>query len=609
MICALLLVSILAVYWPVRHHQFILFDDNIYVYENRYVSPGLTLDGFIWAFQIHDPVYKTIWHPLAKLSHMLDCQVFELDPGAHHLVNVIFHMASTLLLFAFLRRATGALWPSAAVSFLFGLHPMHVEAVAWVAQRKSVLSTFFWMAALLSYAWYAERPDRKRYLTTLILFLLGIAAKPMLVTFPFVLLLMDHWPLKRFKGRMGIYAAEEMARSGGKAANSWMHLVREKIPFFLISAGAVFLTSFASSGVGSFVSANTVPLTLRISNAAVSYIKYIEKMIWPNRLAIFYPYPESIPAWATAGAFILLFGISFLAVLNLKKTPYLFVGLMWYLGTLVPVTGLIQAGLWPAMADRFVYIPFIGLYIAAVWGVDGLTRRWGLRQVILTVVVVALFSAMAFKTWLQVRTWKDDVSVFSRAVSVTENNDVALGNLGIALTRLGKADEALAHFRAAQAINPSAGVYNNIGIALSDLGDQNGALRQFKKALDLDPAYANALNNLGKLLAERGKRMEAFNYFQKALLADPELSDAYYNIGLLMFSTGHIDAALEYYTQALALNPNSAKAHNNIGIAFVEKNKISEAKEHFRRALEIRPDFAAPRNNLERLIDKTANAE
>ncbi|MBC2695325.1 MAG: hypothetical protein HF982_08645, partial [Desulfobacteraceae bacterium] len=339
LICLFLVIATLAVYWQINYHEFINFDDSLYILQNKQVQKGLTSESISWAFSFTDIAY---WHPLTWLSHMLDCQIYGLIPGMHHRTNLILHIVNSILLFFVFQKMTGALWRSAFVATLFALHPLNVESVAWVAERKNVLSTFFWMLTMLAYVHYTTRPGLYRYLLTLLFLMLGLMAKPMLVTLPFVLLLLDYWPLERLRNQ------------------SPFNLILEKIPFFAFSAVSVYISSLSVKYYGIVVSTELVPMQIRIANALVSYVKYIEKMIWPKNLAIFYPFPDTLPIWQILGAGLFLASISFLVFLNLRKKPYLCMGWLWFLGTLIPVIGLKQAGLWPAMADRWAYVPFVG---------------------------------------------------------------------------------------------------------------------------------------------------------------------------------------------------------------------------------------------------------
>jgi len=360
LICLFLGLVTLSVYWQVVDHEFIIYDDPSYVTENHHVQAGLTLKSLAWSFSFTEKE-DTYWHPLTWISHMLDCQFYGLNPGMHHLNNLILHIASSLLLFLAFKRMTGEVWKSAFIAALFALHPLNVDSVAWIAERKNVLSTFFWMLTMLSYAYYSERPGPWIYLLTLLFFALGLLAKPMLVTLPFVLLLLDYWPL----GRLRL-----------PTIPSGFRLFMEKAPFIVLAVFIAYLSFSSSEDLGIMISLETKPMDLRIANALVSYVSYMEKMVWPQSMAVHYPYPRMIPIWKSICAGLFLGLVSLSVILAIKRKPYLSVGWLWFLGTLVPVIGLVQNGLWPAMADRWAYVPLIGLFIMIAWGAPELAVRW-----------------------------------------------------------------------------------------------------------------------------------------------------------------------------------------------------------------------------------------
>ncbi|MBW2440644.1 MAG: hypothetical protein JRH12_09235, partial [Deltaproteobacteria bacterium] len=389
-ICLFLVLVTFAVFCRVYGYDFVNFDDDVYVTENPRVRSGLTPDNIAWAFRAEN-VY---WHPLTWISHMVDVQIWGLDPGPQHLTNLIFHMLNALLLFLALNRMTGALWRSVFVAALFALHPINVESVAWVAERKNVLSTFFMMLTLLAYGFYAAKPGLVRYLMLVALFVLGLLAKPMLVTLPFVLLLLDYWPLGRFSVRDATV----------KRSDRVLSLILEKVPLFLLSGLSVIASSVSVQAIKSL---EAVPMTMRLGNALVSYMKYMGKMFWPFNLAVFYPYPQSISAGQLLGSIIILVMVSGFAIFLLKQHAYFAVGWFWYLGTLVPVCGLVQAGLWPAMADRWAYVPLIGLYIAIVWGIAELVEKHPSCRKPISVTAILVIGILCATTWLQLGYWKN----------------------------------------------------------------------------------------------------------------------------------------------------------------------------------------------------------
>jgi len=446
---ALALVT-LAVFSQVRNYDFINLDDLGYVFNNPNVQAGLTRDSIVWAFTMG---YKAYWHPLTWLSYMLDCQLFGTDPGWHHLTNLLLHITSTLLLFAVFRRMTGLLWRSAFVAALFALHPLNVESVAWISERKNVLSTMFWMLTMITYLGYVQRATASRYLLTLLMFALGLMAKPMLVTLPFVLLLLDYWPL----GRLRLSQTVRGGRKPGSARfqwRLWRRLVGEKVPFLALSAVSIYLSSLSVQTRGIVVSTEAVPMGLRIANAMVSYVSYIAKMLWPWKLAVFYPYPETVPAWQVIGALLLLAGVSVLVFRLVKSKPYLAVGWLWYLGTLTPAIGIMQAGSWPAMADRFAYIPLVGLFIIIALGLPELLRKWRYQKTVLTAAALAVILTLSICTHLQLLHWRNSGTVFEHAVKVTDGNYLAHFYLARSLSEEGRVDEAITHLEEVLRLRP-----------------------------------------------------------------------------------------------------------------------------------------------------------
>jgi len=487
-----LTIATLAVYWQAGNHEFINYDDITYVTGNPHLQAGFSPEGIIWAFTSG---YAGNWHPLTWISHILDIQLYGMDPGRHHLTNVLFHIGNTLLLFLVFRRMTGALWCSAFIAALFALHPLHVESVAWIAERKDVLSTFFWMLTMGAYAWYVERRGFLRYLLVLLFFILGLMAKPMLVTLPFVLLLLDYWPLSRFQfghqnGNIVIQRKSVVIR-----------LICEKIPLFALAAASCIVTLFAQQSGGAVCSFSAFPINIRIANALVSYVGYIVKMLWPHQLAVLYPYPGMLPWIQVIGACLLLVFISILAFMALKRCPWLIVGWVWYIVTLVPVIGLVQVGS-QAMADRYTYVPLIGIFIMIAFGVPELMSGWRYRKIGLSTMAVACLLVLMATTWFQVRYWANSVTLFERALAVTENNYVLHSNLGVTLFSKGKVDEAIDHFHDAMRINPRyAKAHNNLGTALIHKGKVKKAIAHFREALRIRPGYSDAHDNLQKAIS------------------------------------------------------------------------------------------------------------
>ena len=603
-----LLAATLLAYAPVLRFDFVNFDDPEMVSANPHVRQGLTAGGIAWAFTSTEAAN---WFPVTRISHLLDVQFFGLAPGRHHAVSVLLHALAALVLFAFLLRATRALWPSALVALLFALHPLHVESVAWISERKDVLSALFWFLALWSYVRYVERPSRGRYLAVAGWFVLGLMSKPMIVTLPFVLLLVDLWPLRR----------------------PWtLNLVREKLPLLAISAAAAIVTFVVQQRSGAVEGLAAFPFGLRLENAAVSCCVYIVKMFWPSGLAVFYPYPAAIPLWQALLAVAALAAVTALALRLWSRDPYLAVGWFWYLGTLVPVIGLIQAGA-QARADRYTYVPMIGLSIALAWGAASLLRRWP-RAPLAISAAVALACASA--AWAQVAWWRNSETLFRHALAVTSGNYVAehnLGNylmdipgrlpeaiahleaslrlhpesarahtdLGSALSRAGRLPEAIAEFHEALRISPDSAVpHNDLGNALAEAGRLPEAMAEYQDALRLDPDYPAAHNNLGSALLKLGRTSEALAQLREALRLDPAYADAHRNLaGVLAQTPAGRSESIAEYQAALRLNPNSAETHLNLGIALAaDPARLPDAIAEYEAALRLNPNSAEAHNNL-----------
>jgi protein O-mannosyl-transferase len=597
-----LALTILAAYLPVRTYDFVNFDDPDYVSANAHVRQGVTPSGIAWALTSTE---SANWFPVTRLSHMLDVQLFGLDAGWHHLVNLLLHAIATLLLFAFLYRATAARWPSAMVALLFALHPLHVESVAWIAERKDTLAALFWFLTLWAYLRYSEKPGWGRYLLVLASFCLGLMSKPMIVTLPFVLLLVDVWPLRR-----SLTAA----------------LFREKLPFFALAAASAAITYLAQAGSGA-VDALRVPLALRLENAAVSYFIYIAKMFWPAGLAVFYPYPPQIPAWQATCAGLAIVGISALTLRAFRTRPYFAVGWLWYLGTLLPVIGLIQLGA-QARADRYTYVPMVGLAIMLAWGVADVIKRWPGSKNAVTVLAAAAGVACMILTSRQVQYWRDSGALFEHALASTERNDIAQHNLGTYLMDIpGRAPEAVEHLEAALRINPgSPKIHTDLGTALSNLpGRLPDAVEEYRTALRIDPGLAITHNNLGNTLSKLDRLPEALDEYQSAIRIDPAYAEAHNNLGSALATIGHLSEAAAQFQEALRLRPDYAEARRNLdrarnpaaaadgeytaALAFAKAGRAQDAIEHFEAALRLQPDRAEAHNNLGVVLSRIPGRE
>ncbi len=599
MVYLFLVGATLVVFWQVASHEFINFDDDRYVTENTHVQAGLSRESIIWAFTATD---VSNWHPLTWLSHMLDYQLYGMNPKGHHLTNVFFHLANTIFLFLILKWMTGALWRSTFVAALFALHPLHVESVAWVAERKDVLSTFFWILTIWTYLRYVERPAFNRYLLILFSLTLGLMAKPMLVTLPFVLLLLDYWPLDRFQLSQSGSAhpiKKQASLCATKLRAENFRLFGEKVPLFALAAISSIVTFLVQRSGGSVGGWDLYPVKIRIANALISYVSYIGKMIWPQNLAIFYPHPgQSLQLWQAAGAGLLL-GLISMAVLRVaRRHPYLAVGWFWYLGTLVPVIGLVQMGA-QAMADRYTYVPLIGLFIMIAWGIPHLVMRFRYRRIFLASVAGTVLAASLILTWTQLYHWKNTATLFQQALKVTENNYLAYNNLGNVLARQGKVKQAIAHYVKALQINPNfPSAHNNLGYALSRQGKMDEAIAHYVKALQINPNFSKAHNNLGNALARQGKNQEAIAHYTKALQIKPDFAGAHNNLGNVLEGQGKSKEAVFHFSRALELKPDFVEAHFNLGNALARQGKMDQAQAHFIRALELKPTFAEAHNSL-----------
>jgi Tfp pilus assembly protein PilF len=584
--CLFLVVATLAVYGQLKNYQFINYDDNIYVYDNPPVQAGLTLKGLSWACTTKHAGY---WLPLTWVSHMLDCQLFGLNPGYHHLTNLVFHIANSLLLFLWLWYLTPSLGCSFMVAALFALHPMHVESVAWVAERKDVLSTFFWLLTMWAYVWYVKRPGWVRYLLILVSFSLGLMAKPMLVTLPFVLLLLDYWPL----GRLSLKGPAAGAASSPPRVAALRHLLWEKAPLFGLAALFSLVTFYAQKEVGALWSIKTLPFTMRLANALVAYVSYLGKMLWPAHLAVLYPHPgPNLPLWQAAAAGLGLAALSFLALQQARRHPYVPVGWLWYLGTLVPVIGLMQVGR-QAMADRFTYVPFIGLFMAVVYGTAALAVRWRAPRLLLPVGAGMALAALAACTWVQAGYWRDAISLYEHTLKVTRSNPVIQNNLGEALAAQGKLAQAAAHYAEALRLKPDlAQAHYNLGVAWATQGKLAQAVAQYRAALRLRPDFPEARNNLGEALATQGKLAQAVAQYRAALRLKPHLAVTRNNLGVALANQGKIDQAITQFRTAIQIKPDFSDAYFNLGLAFLAKGDDDQAKMIFQNFLKINPDKA-----------------
>ena len=575
-----LVLAVLAVFGQTAGFGFVNYDDGKYVYENPVVQKGLTWQGALWA-----STYGGIghWHPLTWLTHMADWQMYGSWAGGPHLTHVALHAVTTVLLFLLLRKMTGALWRSAFVAAVFAVHPLRAESVAWIAERKDVLSGMFFMLTLWAYLYYVRQPSRGRYAVMAVLFGLGLLSKNMLVTLPLVLLLLDWWPLERFPISNFQFPI-------------FLRLLKEKIPLLLLSAGSCVATALVPEQVEDI---DRVSFLARVGNALVSYVVYLRQMIFPAGLANPYPnIPNGPPKWEVVLAFVLLPAISAVVLVCRKKRPFLLTGWLWYLGMLVPTIGLVQISYY-AHADRYTYLPEIGLAIAGTWAVADWSAGWKHRRMVLGGLMIATVGALAVCGGIQTSYWHDSESLWTHTLACTSSNIFARNNLGTALVQKGDLDDGIVQFQKALEIDPDdVGVHNNLGTALVQKGDLDDGIAHFRKAMAIKPDHVGARNNLGNALARRGDLAEAIAQYQEALKINPRYEDAYCNLGSVFVKNGKWDEAIAQYQKAEQINPDYAAAYFSLGDLFLKQGKPAEAVVQYELALKIKPDDASARNNL-----------
>jgi protein O-mannosyl-transferase len=603
MVCCLLLLAVALVFGQTLQYGFVNYDDNLYVYENPHLARGLTAEGIGWSFTT---ARQSLWAPLTWSSYLLDFQLYGLRPWGYHLTNVLLHAATTIILFLVLRRMTGDLWPSALVAVVFAIHPQHVESAAWVAERKGLLSGLFFMLALWAYLGYVRRAfSPARYAIVAMLFTLGLTAKPMLVTLPFVLLLLDYWPL----GRMGSCRVREThhgptvrfthptGTSAGASPSRLWGLIVEKIPLVALAAFSCVVTLYTQSEA--LTPNEHFSVYWRIGNALISYCAYLGQFFSPAGLSAAYPrLGLDLPPWEVLGAAILLSSITAAALVSRRRRPYLLVGWLWYLATLLPVIGLVQFGV-QATADRFMYLPQIGLCIALAWWAAAACRTWPRLRPACGVAAALALAVLTAVAWRQTTYWRDSRTLWTRAIDCTARNATAHTNLGMALADLRRFDEAAAQFRKSLAINSDdAKALCGLGAALEKMGQADEAMAHYEAALRADPGMAQAHSNLGANLADRGRMAEAMDHYQTALQIDPECIMAHSNLGAALAQQGRIDEAMEHLHRALEIKPDCAGAHANLGAALACQRRFDEATTHFRQALELDPESADACSNL-----------
>jgi Flp pilus assembly protein TadD len=592
-----LIAANVLVYAAVHRYEFVNFDDFPYVAQNDMVAAGLTWRGVGWAFTT---AHAANWHPLTWLSHMLDVQLYGMQAGGHHVTSLLLHIANTLLLFGVLYRMTGTTGRSGFVAALFAVHPLHVESVAWVAERKDVLSALFWMLTLWSYVSYVRQPRWNRYVLVLVCFALGLMAKPMLVTLPFVLLLLDYWPLERVTRERAV-GRDGRVRRVSDQRRVWVSLMREKAPLFALAAASSVVTFVAQRSAGYVVELDLAPPALRVENAVVSYVAYIGKMLWPARLAAFYPWATSIPVWRVVGAALILFAAFAVALRAGRRHPYLLVGWLWYVGTLVPVIGLVQVG-GQSMADRYTYIPLIGLWLAVAWGVPDLLTRWRHRRIALATAAGLVLAASMVTARGQVRAWENTYALWQHVVDVTDDNFLAHGYFGDMLASEGKLDEAITHYVEVVRLRPR----YVVGIlilanALTRAGRLDEAIARYSEALRIRPHSAEAHNNLGVALKQQRKDTEAITHFTEAVRLSPEYPDARRNLAMALGEQGRIDAAISEMLAAVRIKPDQAHWHHDLAVLYQLKGDTKQAVEQLERTLTLDPTDRAARKALREL--------
>ncbi len=598
-LCLLLAILTLVLYNSVSHFQFVNFDDEDYVTKNLHVQQGLTWDTVCWAFSSTEAAN---WHPLTWISHALDYQLFHLNPSGHHYVNLLLHTSNVVLLFLLLQRGTGRTWPSLMVAALFAVHPINVESVAWVAERKNVLSTLFFLLAVGAYGWYARKPDIKRYLLVAFMFAMGLMSKPMVITLPFVLLLLDYWPLGRmnFSGEGKAVLGKDL--QSGIPAQTFLRLLLEKTPLLLLSVASAIITLVAQSNAKAVKM--DLPFSAKLGNAIISYGLYLGKAVWPANLAAMYPHQgDSISSWKIAVSAICLLVVT-AGVFKLRRYRYLVVGWLWLLGTLVPVIGLVQVGE-QAMADRYAYIPFMGLFVAVVWGVADWADASKVSSKLLAVVGIAVIVVLSSITYVQEYYWHDSVMLWSHAIAVTRPNFIAQDNLGVALVSLGKVAEATPHFQTAVQINPLDPIGQlNVGIDEQLHGKVRESIGRYWVVLKQTPDLrfkVFAYENLGSAYRTLGDYVQARSSYESALQLSPADAFALVGLGIVAQKSGDFPQATEYYSRAVKLQP-SAVGYLLLAQAFEKMGRMDEAQAASEQAQTLSTNLDQARQNMNRLL-------
>lgn len=608
---ALLAAAVFAVFAQLGRYDFVEYDDPDYVTENSIVRRGLSGEGLRWAFTTD---HMGHWHPLTWISHMLDVEMFGVAAGPHHLVNVGFHLANTLLLFGLLANVTRQIWPSFAAAALFGIHPLRAESVAWIAERKDVLSTLLWLLTMATYVRWTRSRALAWYGATLACLTLGLMAKPMLVTLPFALVLFDVWPLRRLElPRLGVMRPAAPSRRGAPLpqpdAAAPTALLAEKAPMLALVAAISVVAYMTQASSGAVAKLGDIPMSIRLTNAVVAYASYLGKVLWPANLAVLYPYRLDLPAWQAIAAGLTLAAITFLAVRAAARHPYALVGWLWYLGTLVPVIGLIQIGD-QSMADRYTYIPSIGIFVAAAWLGSAAIAHYRIPTRIAAAAIAAVISIYSAVAWRQVGRWQDGATLLAHTAAVTRRNHVALTNLGAVLADRARYDEAVEQLERALSYKPDySTAIHNLGMIYWQRGDSDKAIAYYRKALAIDPNAAGTLSNLGLALTLLGHPEEALVELEAAIRLHPEDSRAHNNLGVALRALGRTDEAMEHFHEAMRLRHDYADPYNNIGGILSADGRFEEAEENFRTALRLSPGLVEGHFNLGRLLLHRGRAE
>ena len=593
-VCLALAVIVFLVFGKTCQYEFVNYDDDHHVYANPAVMDGLTLEGLARVFKLGDSDY---WHPLDFVSHMLDCELYGLNPGGHHLSNVLLHASVAITLFLMLRRMTATLWPSAFIAAVFAIHPLRVESVAWISERKDLLHGLFFVLTIWAYINYARNSwSLARYLSVVILFALGLMSKPTLMPLPLLLLLLDYWPLKRLRLKTPLTTLTPDVTGAG-VTQKFHRLLIEKIPLLLLAMLSCWEAARGNSSA--FESNAAIPLSLRVANAVVAYATYFWQMAWPTHLAVLYPFPvDGLGVCKVAVSLLLLAAVSAGAFLWRRNRPWVLVGWGWYLVMLLPMVGIVQAGS-QARADRYTYLPQIGLYLMVTWTIWEISLSWRYRRQVLVGTGLACIAALMVAAAIQTSYWRNSEALWTRALDCTSRNAIAHNNLGVAFAERGRHKEAIGHYQRALEIRPDyAETMNNLGAALAAEKQTAEAVATYLRAIELRPEYAEAHGNLGIALAGEGRLDEAADHLERAIQFKPDYGRAHYNFALVLTAQGRFTDATKHFERAVIEMPEYADAHANLGAVLVKRGFADESRLHFQKAVELAPGFVEAHYNL-----------